>query len=138
MSIIYVEGFQDSWIDQVIDLHNKTEMKRDMDGKDFFLSAYKNRYAIITAWSEKNLIGFGSMISDGNMYSTIFDVVIDPNFQKLGIGKEIVQRLINKTPQARIHLTSTFGNEEFYKKMGFKKHKTAMAKYPGNSNYLEE
>jgi len=29
-----------------------------------------------------------------------------------------------------IHLTSTFGNEDFYKKLGFKKHKTAYAKYP--------
>ena len=133
-----MEGFEESWIDQVIDLHNMTEMKRDVNKKDLFLSAYKSRYAIITAWSDKNLIGFGTMISDGNMYSSIFDVVIDPTFQKMGIGKEIVQRLVNKTPQACIHLTSTFGNEEFYKKLGFKKHKTAMAKYPWNSNYLVE
>jgi predicted N-acetyltransferase YhbS len=37
-----------------------------------------------------------------------------------------------------IHLTSTFGNEEFYKKLGFKKHKTAYAKYPFQSKYLED
>ena len=37
-----------------------------------------------------------------------------------------------------IHLTSTFGNEDFYKKLGFKKHKTAYSKYPFPSKYIED
>ena len=36
-----------------------------------------------------------------------------------------------------IHLTATFGNEEFYKNLGFKRHKTAMAKYPYESDYVD-
>ncbi len=37
-----------------------------------------------------------------------------------------------------IYVTSTFGNEPFYSKLGFKKHKTAYAKYPYESEYLED
>jgi len=35
-----------------------------------------------------------------------------------------------------IGLTSSFEAVDFYTKLGFNKHKTAMAKYPGRSDYL--
>lgn len=53
----------------------------------------------------------------------------------------IMEKLIEKAPHTCIHLTSTFGHEEFYLKVGFKPHKTAMALYPGKmaeSPYLEQ
>lgn len=137
MTLVYKNGFEDDWIDQILELHNKTEMGRSVEMKDKFIKAYKNRYSVVTCWFGKSLVGFGTMISDGEMYSSIFDVVIDPAFQKKGIGREIVDRLVSTAPETCIHLTSTFGNEEFYQKVGFKKHKTAFAKYPWESNYLE-
>ena len=73
-----------------------------------------------------------------DMYSSIYDVVVDPEFQKQGIGRAIIQRLVQKAPGTCIHLTSTFGNEDFYKRIGFKRHKTAFGKYPWPSNYLED
>lgn len=138
MNIIYKTGFDEEWIDQIIELHNKTElMKRGYEYKEKFLRAYKNRYAVVTCWKEDRLIGFGTLISDGEMYSSIFDLVIDPAFQKKGIGRQIIDRLTKTAPDTCIHLTSTFGNEKFYEKVGFKKHKTAYAKYPWESEYLE-
>jgi len=37
-----------------------------------------------------------------------------------------------------VGLTSAFGAVEFYRKLGFKRHKTAHAKYPSESTYLED
>jgi len=133
----FKEIYEPTWINQLIDLHNKTEMKRN--NPDKVNQAFKGSYAVITCWSENNLIACGRMISDGQMYSGIFDVVVDPSFQKMGIGQEIMERLISKAPDTCIHLTSTAGNEPFYDKVGFKMHKTAMALYPGkmsSSSYL--
>lgn len=31
----------------------------------------------------------------------------------------------------------TFGNEDFYKKLGYRKHKTAFALFSGESDYVE-
>lgn len=136
-NLSFKDNFDDAWIDDIIDLHNKTELKRSPDKKDAFIRAFKSRYAVISCWSVDQIVGFGSMISDGEMYSAIFDVVVDPEFQGKGIGREIVERLIGKAPRTCIHLTSTFGKEDFYRKMGFRKHKTAFAKYPFESSYLE-
>lgn len=138
--IRFEDKYDSKWIDQIIAIHNKTEMKRNSAQKDVIDKAFSLSYAVISAWIEDRLVAVGRMISDGQMYSSIFDVVVDPEFQKMGIGKEVVSRLIAKAPSTCIHLTSTFGNESFYAKLGFKKHKTAMALYPGKlatSPYLE-
>ena len=138
MEIVYKFGFQDEWLDQIIALHNKTEMRRDPAQRDRYLRAYKCRHTIVTAWLNEILVGFGSMISDGAMYSCIFDIVIDPDLQRRGIGRELVNRILESASGTFVHLTSTFGNERFYEKLGFKRHKTAYAKYPWESEYLEE
>ncbi|MBK9321628.1 MAG: GNAT family N-acetyltransferase [Bdellovibrionaceae bacterium] len=139
--IEFREEYLPEWIDQILDLHNKTELKRSPSKKDSINQAFKSSFAVVTAWSSERIVGCGRMISDGQMYSGIFDVVIDPEFQKQGLGRQIMERLISKAPHTCIHLTSTFGNEEFYKKIGFKFHKTALALYPGKmseSPYLEQ
>lgn len=140
--IKFSEGYSPLWIDQIIEIHNKTEMKRGEEYKQIVCDAFGSSFAVISAWKDSRLIGFGRMISDGQMYSGIFDVVVDPEFQKKGIGKEIVNRLIEKTPsKSFIILTTTLGKEPFYAKLGFRKHKTAMAIYRGRqgpSPYLED
>lgn len=140
IEVQFIETYSPTWIDQILEIHNKTELKRGYDRRKIICDAFQSSFAVVTAWKNTQLVGCGRMISDGQMYSGIFDVVIDPEFQKMGIGREIVKRLIAKAPQTCIHLTSTFGKEAFYAKLGFKKHKTAMALYPGNmsmSTYLE-
>lgn len=135
------DDYSEEWIDQILAIHNKTEMKRGEKNKKLISDAFQASFAVSTAWIGDRLIACGRMISDGQMYSGIFDVVVDPEFQKKGLGRQIMQRLIGKAPHTCIHLTSTFGNETFYQKIGFKKHRTALALYPGkmsDSPYLEQ
>lgn len=100
--------------------------------------AFEASYKVVTAWDGVILVGAGRMLSDGICYGAIFDVGVLPEYQKRGIGKGLIQELLNGNEHMPIHLTSTFGNEEFYKKLGFKKHKTAFSKYPFATNYVEE
>ena len=99
-------------------------------------TAFEQSYKIVSAWNDDNLIGAARMLSDGICYGMIFDVGVLPEYQKLGIGKGLITELQKDKEHLCIHLTATFGNEEFYKKLGFKTHKTAFAKYPYESDYL--
>lgn len=112
------EGYESQWIEQMIALYNKTELKRS--SAERVNSAFQKNFAVVSCWENDRMIGIGRMISDEEMYSGIFDVVVDPDFQKQNIGKKIMQKLISKAPHTSIHLTSTFGNENFYLKLGFK------------------
>ena len=78
------------------------------------------------------------MISDGYCYGWIHDVGVSEKYRYLGIGKGLIDELTHNPEPLLYGLTSSFMAEDFYKKIGFKKHKTAMAKYPGPSTYLED
>ena len=104
---------------------------------DMLTEAFRNSYKVVTAWEDQKLIGAGRVISDGVIYASIYDLAVLPSYQGHGIGKEIMGSLLKGNEKLFMYLTSTFGHEGFYEKIGFKKHKTAYAKYPFESKYLE-
>jgi aralkylamine N-acetyltransferase len=100
-------------------------------------SAFEQSFRVVAAFDEGRLVGAGRLLSDGLCYGLIVDVGVLPSHQKRGIGKGIMQALLEGVPELRVYLTSTFGNESFYERLGFRKHKTAYALLPGPSPYVE-
>jgi len=101
-------------------------------------SAFLNSYKIVTAWDGGRIVGAGRMISDGECYGWIHDMAVLPDLQKQGIGRGIIERLLDGNERLLVGLTSSFDAVGFYRTLGFKKHKTAHAQYPGESTYLED
>ena len=109
--------------------------KRDLAGiKEAFLSSYR----VVTAWDGDRIVGAGRLLSDGVCYGWIHDMAVLPDLRKQGIGRDIVEGLLEGNERQLIGLTSSFEAVGFYRRLGFKKHKTAHAKYPGPSIYLED
>jgi len=81
------------------------------------------------AWHEGELIGAGRAISDGIAYAAIFDVVLLPEYQGKGIGRQIMTFLAERSKAGNIILHSVPGKEEFYRKLGFCRMKTAMGRF---------
>ena len=50
-----------------------------------------------------------------------------------GVGRLILEGLLEKLPFDRIYLTSTVGNEPFYGKFGFLEQTNAIGLYTGNA-----
>lgn len=73
------------------------------------------------------LVGAGRALADGVDCSYVCDVAVLPSHQGTGIGKEIVQRLVDASRGHRkIILYAVPGKESFYAKFGFRRMKTAM------------
>jgi len=74
------------------------------------------------------LIGAGRALSDGADCSYICDVALLPSHQGQGLGKAIVQRLMDLSAgHKKIILYAVPGKEPFYRKLGFMRMRTAMA-----------
>jgi len=139
--ISYKLGLENINWSELFDLYKKVGMlKRFIENREFdkIESAFEKSYKVVTAWDGENLIGSCRMLSDGICYGAVFDVAVLPQYQKIGVGKGLMSLLLKGEEDMTIHLTSTFGNEEFYKKLRFKKHKTAYSKYPFKSKYVED
>ncbi len=64
----------------------------------------------------------GRTISDGAIHALIVDVIVDPDWQGRGVGREIMTRLIARCDAAGIEATQLFcasGKAPFYEKLGF-------------------
>ena len=89
--------------------------------------AIKNSIYTITVLDGDKPVGMGRLIGDG-IYFTIVDVIVKPNYQKKGIGTQIVNMLIDYVDKetitgsrSSIQLIAEKGKEGFYEKLGFKK-----------------
>ena len=82
------------------------------------IEAFNNSY-YITAYHQDTLIGFARAISDGHYYTGIYDLIVLPEYQGNGIGRQMMDMLVDKFEGTYIFLTYTEGNRDFYKKCGF-------------------
>jgi aralkylamine N-acetyltransferase len=89
------------------------------------VEAFRNSW-YICAYDAGNLIGFARAISDGHYYTSLFDVVVRPEYQKLGIAKQMVKRILREFEGTYFFLTYTEGNRDFYAKCGFKDNPESM------------
>jgi len=82
------------------------------------------------AFDEQQLIGMGRVISDGVITAIICGVCVLPSYQSKGIGKEILNRIINHCEQNRVipQLMCVESLEAYYKELGFKKFSIGMTK----------
>jgi ribosomal protein S18 acetylase RimI-like enzyme len=79
-----------------------------------------NSTLVISAWENERLIGTVRVLSDKIIRSVIYDLVIDPEFQNKGIGKELVKRCIEHFPQSEWIVQTERHISSYYEKMGFK------------------
>ena len=82
-----------------------------------------NSTEIISIWEKDYLIGFGRATSDRIFRAVLWDIVVKSEFKGVGIGKLIVETLINKKSiknVEKIYLMTTT-KSRFYTKFGFKK-----------------
>ncbi len=93
--------------------------------------AAENSHTVCTAYADQKIIGFGRAISDSQYQSAIYDLVVLPEFQNQGIGKLIMEALLDKLPKSSTVLIYVApGKQNFYRKFGFGNLKTGMGIFP--------
>jgi GNAT superfamily N-acetyltransferase len=61
------------------------------------------------------------VLSDGYFFSTVPEVMVDPEFRKHGIGRELLKRALEATPGGVLFLGAQPGNERFFELSGFRR-----------------
>lgn len=88
--------------------------------------ALKNNVYSVSVYDNDKIIGYGRIIGDSLIYLYIHDIMVHPSYQGKGIGKQIMQKLVDKineirkeNPYLRAYLGASLSKEDFYKKCGF-------------------
>lgn len=79
-----------------------------------------NSTLVISAWENNCLVGVVRVLSDQMFRSIIYDLLVLPEFQNKGIGKELIKRCIKHFPNSEWLVQTTEEISAYYKKNGFK------------------
>lgn len=109
--------------------------------KEKIENIFHNSSHVVIVKNYDEVIAIARALSDGVFNAAIYDVVVKKTYQQKGISRKMIEILLEDLKQIScIHLISTTGNEELYRKLGFKKLKTGMAIYKSiklDSEYTE-
>ena len=85
-------------------------------------TAIDSSFYWISAYDDETLVGIGRIVSDGALYAFVCDLIVEPEYQKRGIGASILGLLKEKCKKQsfrRVWLFAATGKAGFYLNNGF-------------------
>ncbi len=95
--------------------------RRPVDDLDRIKAMVENANLIITARDNTKLIGVSRSITDFVYCTYLSDLAIDEDYQKRGIGKELIRLTKQETPKATLILLAAPAAENYYPHIGMTK-----------------
>jgi predicted N-acetyltransferase YhbS len=107
---------------EFIDVLNKSTLgeRRPVDEPERILKMLEHGNLIITARENDVLIGVARSLTDYFYCTYLSDLAVDQDYQKKGIGKELIRLTKLETPRAKLILLSAPKAVEYYPKIGMK------------------
>ena len=100
--------------------------------------AFSNSMFKCFVYDSGRLIAVGRALADGRDCSYIGGVAVHPDHQGIGLGKEVMTKLVTLSKEHdKVILYAAIGKEPFYRKLGFKRMATAMAIFKNQVQALE-
>lgn len=84
--------------------------------------ALANSWLVISAYEGERLVGVGRVITDGVLHAMIYEMIVHPDFQRRGIGSQILNIILQNCLEANIRDIQLFcarGARSFYERYGF-------------------
>jgi len=88
--------------------------------------ALENSLLVVALWRHDarlpRLVGFARCTGDGVIEATVWDVAVHPHYQGLGLGKQLMQYVIERLQQMQVERISLFADPgviEFYGAQGW-------------------
>lgn len=109
--------------EQLLNLYNSVGWTRYTADLDKLIEAIHSSSYIISSYYESNLVGLIRGLSDGVSINFIQDLLVLPNYQRLGIGRTLLKKTIALYPTVYKHVLLTDDEDfqkEFYESLGFK------------------
>ena len=81
----------------------------------------KHTHLFLTAWEGDRLVGCGRVLTDYVYRASIWDVIVDGQYQDQDIGTEIIKRILSHPTLQRVELfwLCTRDKQVFYETLGF-------------------
>jgi GNAT superfamily N-acetyltransferase len=114
--------------DEFVDLLKRSTLaeRRPVDDRKTILAMLQHANLLCTAWDGAKLVGVARSLTDFEYCCYLSDLAVDEEYQKKGIGKELIRLTQSKLgSDAKLILLAAPKAEGYYSKIGFEAHRSA-------------
>lgn len=119
-TIAYRTG-NDLDLDAVIELYRVSTLgkRRPVDDRERMRAMLANANLVISAWSGPLLVGVARSLTDFAFCTYLSDMAVHIDWQRLGIGKELMRRTQQAGGRATVFLFAAPAAVDYYPHVGF-------------------
>jgi len=120
-------------LDQVIDLYVDSTLgeRRPVGERERMRTMLEEANLVVTAWDGDLMVGISRSVTDQVYCTYLSDLAVRFSYQAQGIGRELVRRTRQETPQANLILLAAPKAVDYYPKIGMTRHDSAWVLPPG-------
>lgn len=127
-------------VDEFLSIESKME-GMDTTSREQAEKSLSHHLCSVAAFVGNEIVGIGRLIGDAAIYWCLVDIWVLPEYQGKGVGRNIVNRLLDyirdnsiKGTSISVFLMCAQGKEGFYEKLGFR---CRPHKYEGSGMEME-
>ena len=119
MEIREYENFQ---LEEITNLYQSVGWTNYLERIDILEEAYANSLCVLGAYDSDRLVGIIRAVGDGQTIVFIQDIIIQPEYQRKGIGTKLLKAVMDKYSdvyQMELLTDNTEKTKAFYRSVGF-------------------
>lgn len=115
------EGLDGLTASRIITLYRRAPLFRDVRQPKRVWAMFEQSSLVLTAWYDGNLVGIARVLTDGTLFSYLCDLAVEPDVQRLGIGKQLLNTVFEKCKGTELILRDSKISASYYAHIGFTK-----------------
>lgn len=115
------EGLEGLNSSRIIMLYRRAPLFRPASDPQKVWQMFEKSSLVLTAWHDRHLVGVARVLTDGVLNSYLCDLAVEPDVQRLGVGKELINAVIERCKGTDLVLRDSDISTGFYARLGFKR-----------------
>ncbi len=115
------EGLDDLTPARIVTLFRRAPLLREANRRADVWKAYENSPLVLSAWLDGQLVGLARVLTDGEIFSYLCDLAVEPDVQRIGVGTALIDAIVERCAGTELILQDSELSAGFYSHLGFKR-----------------
>ncbi len=115
------EGLEGLTPARIMTLFRRAPLVRPVSDPKRVQDMFERSTYVFTAWQNGHLVGIARVLSDGVLQSYLCDLAVEPDVQRSGVGKALLNKILERCAGTELVLRDSNMSASFYEYLGFKR-----------------
>lgn len=106
---------------RILTLYRRAPLLRPVSDPERIWAMFANASLVLTAWHGGHLVGIARVLTDGVLYSYLCDLAVEPDVQRLGVGKALIYEVFDRCKGTELALRDSDISAGYYAHLGFQR-----------------